>query len=360
MQSPRLRHVIVTLLLVLGAAACSGSSSPAAPDDPGATRPPGTPVETATPPAPPPRLELVVVGDIMLGRGVAAAHSDPTATLRPFRPLLRGADITVGNLESTLSRRGEPLQPGDDSFAAEPAVLAGLADAGFDALSLANNHLGDYGEAALLDTVAALDRSRITPFGAGRDLRGALRPAIVERSGVRVGFLGFNAIGETPEAAPGRPGALSVSMPPRTGPLDRAELRRVLGAVRRLSRRVDVTVVLPHWGEQYTRAPGPVQQQVGRRLVEAGADLVAGGHPHWVQRAERHRGVVIAHSLGNFVFDMDFMAETMEGVVLTATLEGSRVVDVDYVPYRMDSSFTPRRVRGGAAREVLAALGSRG
>jgi poly-gamma-glutamate synthesis protein (capsule biosynthesis protein) len=292
-----------------------------------------------------------VVGDIMLGRRVAAAHADPTVTLRALRPLLRRADLTVGNLESTLSTAGPPTQ--DDYFSAPPSVLRGLADAGFDALSLANNHTGDHGNEALLETVAAIERSPIVPFGAGRGVGQALRPAVLRSKGTSIGLLGFNAIGETPEAAPGTPGALSVSMPPRTGPLDRAELRRVLGAVRRLARRVDAVVVLPHWGEQYTHVAEPVQSLVGRRLVDAGAALVVGGHPHWVQGYERHRGGLILHSLGNAVFDMDFMAETMEGVVLTATFRDGRVVDAELTPYRMDAGFTPRPLRGAEARAVL-------
>ncbi len=168
-----------------------------------------------------------------------------------------------------------------------------------------------------------------------------------------VGFVGFNAIGETPMAGPGTPGALSVRMPPRTGPLDDGDLARVLRAVRRLADRVDVVVVLPHWGTQYTHVAEPVQRRVARRLVDAGADLVAGGHPHWVQGLERYRGAVIAHSLGNFVFDMDFMEQTMEGVALTATIRGSRVVGVHLTPYRLDAGFTPRLLRGAAARAVL-------
>jgi poly-gamma-glutamate synthesis protein (capsule biosynthesis protein) len=232
-------------------------------------------------------------------------------------------------------------------------VLRGLAEAGLDALSLANNHTGDHGSGALVETVAAFRGSGIAPVGAGADLRAAIRPVVLEARGTSIGLLAFNAIGETPEAGAG-PGALSVSMPPRTGPLDRDELRRVLDAVRRLSRRVDAVVVLPHWGTQYTHVADPVQSFVGRRLVDAGAALVVGGHPHWVQGTERHRNGLIVHSLGNAVFDMDFMAETMEGVVLTVRIEDGRVVDADLTPYRMDAGFTPRLLRGAAAREVLA------
>jgi poly-gamma-glutamate capsule biosynthesis protein CapA/YwtB (metallophosphatase superfamily) len=138
---------------------------------------------------------------------------DPAAALRPLSRRLRGADLTVGNFESTLSDDGSPRQ-GGDSFAADPRVLGPLARAGFDALSLANNHTGDYGERALLETVERFRAGPIRAFGAGQDLTAAGRAAVVERHGTRFGFLGFNGIGETPRATPARAGGLSVRMPP--------------------------------------------------------------------------------------------------------------------------------------------------
>ena len=286
----------------------------------------------------------------MLTRGVR----DPARALAPMSPLLRRADLTVGNLESTLSTRGAPTQ-GGDSFGGSPALLRPLGRAGFDALSLANNHAGDYGERALLDTVGALRRSPIEPFGAGRDATVAARPAVLRSHGTTFAFLGFNAIGETPRAAPGQPGALSVRMPPRTGPLVPADLARVTRAIRLAKRDADVVVVLPHWGTQYTHAPEPVQRTVARALVRAGADLVVGGHPHWVQGVDSVEGVPVAHSLGNFVFDMDFMEQTMEGVVLEATFRGAELARIRFVPYRMDPvTFAPRVVTGAARAAILA------
>jgi poly-gamma-glutamate capsule biosynthesis protein CapA/YwtB (metallophosphatase superfamily) len=303
-------------------------------------------------PVPEPLTTLTVVGDIMLGRGVAGQPGGAPARLRPMAGHLRAADLTVGNLESTLSDDG-PAQQGADSFHAPPTVLEALADVGVDALSLANNHTGDYGPQAFLATLDAFRGRRIEPFGAGRDLRAATRAAVLVRNGIRFGLLGFNAIGETPRATPRTPGALSVRMPPRTGPLNRGDLARVTGAVRRLAERVDVVVVLPHWGTQYTHVAEPVQSLVGRRLVDAGADLVVGGHPHWVQGLEQYDGAVIAHSLGNFVFDMDFMDQTMEGVTLTARFRGDRLRGVELTPYRLDRTFTPRPVTGSSARAIL-------
>jgi len=279
---------------------------------------------------------------------------DPAAALAPLRERLRSADITVGNLESTLSLNGEPMQPNDDSFGGTPALLGPLRRAGFDALSLGNNHTGDYGSTALIETVRAFDDSPIEPFGAGEGLREASRPAIIEVDGVRFAFVAFNAVGETPRAVPGQPGALTVRMPPRTGPLVPADLDRVASVVRRAARSADAVVVLPHWGEQYMHDPEPIQSRVARRLVAAGADLIVGGHPHWVQSAERIQGVPVLHSLGNFIFDMDFSTETMEGVFLETTWRGDKLVGTELVPYRMDPvSFAPRRVRGAAAKAIL-------
>jgi poly-gamma-glutamate capsule biosynthesis protein CapA/YwtB (metallophosphatase superfamily) len=343
--------VVVAAALVL-TACTSGGGAPESQRAPDAHSSPTAPADPRPRPTRTPQTTLTVVGDIMLGRGVAGQPGGAPARLRPMARHLRASDLTVGNLESTLSDDGLPQQ-GADSFFAPPAVLGALADAGVDALSLANNHTGDYGPAALRETVAAFRGRRIESFGAGRDRRAAARPAVLVRNGIRFGFLGFNAIGETPRATTRTPGALSVRMPPRTGPLDHRDLARVVGAVRRLDERVDVVVVLPHWGTQYTHVSEPIQSFVGRRLVDAGADLVVGGHPHWVQGLERYRGAVIAHSLGNFVFDMDFTEQTMEGVTLTATFRGARLDGVELTPYRLDATFTPRPVSGPAARDIL-------
>jgi poly-gamma-glutamate capsule biosynthesis protein CapA/YwtB (metallophosphatase superfamily) len=302
-------------------------------------------------------IDVTVTGDIMLVRGVP----DAAAALAPMSRRLRGADLTVGNLESTLSLNGSPTQ-GGDSFGGTPALLKPLRRAGFDALSLANNHAGDYGPVALVETVERVAASPIVPFGAGASLGEASRPAYLEVDGTRFAFLGFNAIGETPQAFPGEVGAVSVRMPPRTGSeLNQDDLDHVLGMISRAEKRADVVVVLPHWGTQYVHTPEPVQRVVSRQLVGAGADLVVGGHPHWVQGMDDVRGVPVIHSLGNFVFDMDFTDQgpefaepVLEGVVLETTWWGEELKAFRLVPYRMQiGEFTPRVADGAKAAEIL-------
>ncbi|MDF1604355.1 CapA family protein [Nocardioides sp. YIM 152315] len=345
-----LRHLPMDTVAVVSSAAVGPAVRVATVDGVDPLRDPAAyPLQVAGP-TPAEVTTLTVVGDVMLGRGVTGLP-----VLEPMSGRLADAELTVGNLESTLSDDGPPRQ-GGDSFHAPPSVRGELRDAGFDAIDLANNHTGDYGDRALVDTVRLLREGDLPTFGAGRDLARARKPVVLERDGVRFGFLGFNAIGETPEAGPGRPGAVSVSMPPRTGPLDRAELDRFLGDVRRLSRRVDVVVVLPHWGTQYTHRPEPIQHRVARQLAGAGADLVVGGHPHWVQGAELVRGPVddtlVVHSLGNFTFDMT-TPQTREGLVLEATFWGGRLMAANFVPYRMDADLAPRPVPREKAGSIL-------
>ncbi|HEX6758235.1 MAG TPA: CapA family protein [Propionibacteriaceae bacterium] len=296
---------------------------------------------------------LTAVGDIMLGRRVGARHrADPGAPLKPLAKRLAGAEITVGNFESTLSADGSPTQ-GGDSFAASPRVGPALRAAGFDLLSLANNHVGDYGDGALRQTLDRFDAGRIQTVGAGRNLAAARRPVIIERDGVRVGFLAADSIGETPAATRTRPGTNRLNMPPRTGPLNRSHLRRITSDIRALDSRVDAVVVLTHWGTQYTHRPESSQRIASRAFADAGADLVIGGHPHWVQGYEMAGSAVVVHSLGNFVFDMDFQTKTREGIFLEIVLWDGAVKAVEPVPYVIDDVFTPRLVRGDRAKGIL-------
>lgn len=289
------------------------------------------------PPAPgttPPKVtNLTIVGDIMLGRRVGRAYAgSPTAPFEPFAERLAGADLTVGNFESTLSDNGRATQ-GGDSFFADPRMLAGLHLAGIDGVSLANNHLGDYGTTAMRETFDEFDRAGIAWFGAGRDLNAAREPWVVERNGTTIAFIGTESIGETPAATGTTPGTNRLNMPPRTGPFDEAELDRIAGDIRAAKSRVDTVIVVPHWGTQYTHVPEPSQRRAAQRFAEAGADLVIGGHPHWVQGWEADGDTTVVHSLGNFIFDMQFSRQVQEGVFVEIVLWDGVVKAVEPVPY---------------------------
>jgi poly-gamma-glutamate synthesis protein (capsule biosynthesis protein) len=145
-------------------------------------------------------------------------------------------------------------------------------------------------------------------------------------------------------------------MQPRTGPLNRGDLRRLTSTIRDLARQVDVVVAMPHWGTQYTNVPVRDQRRVGAAMVAAGAEVVVGGHPHVVQGIQLVDGRLVLHSLGNFVFDMDFSRQTEEGVLAELVFWGSDLKGVRLVPYVIGSDFAPRLAAGPRAGRTMARL----
>lgn len=302
---------------------------------------------------------LTVVGDIMLGRRVGQRYADDLSVIfEPFAERLAASDITVGNLESTLSTNGEPTQ-GGDSFAADPAALDALQGAGFDAVTLANNHVGDYGRQAMLETFDLIDESGLGRFGAGTTLSEAAAPWIVEVNGVRVAFIGTESIGETPAATDTDPGTNRLNMPPRTPPLDEDALTRITGEITETTTRAEVVIVMPHWGTQYTYDPEPIQREIAARFVDAGADLVLGGHPHQVQGWEAIGETPVVYSLPNFVFDMTFSRQVQEGMFVEIVLWGDRVLAVEPVPYRIIDHI-PQPTATADGDRILAEMRSTG
>jgi hypothetical protein len=263
---------------------------------------------------------LAAVGDINLGNGPGAVMA-----LRGFRhpwtsvaPSLRAADVAFGNLECAVSTRGAPV-PKEFNFRGPPAALRVMARfAGFDVLNLANNHAGDYGTAALLDTVKYVRRFGMTPVGAGRSLDAAAKPRIVERLGLRIAFVGFsNILPSSFFAAPGRAG----TQPATTQLID--------AGVRRAGRRADVVIATFHWGVERATTEDARQRAFAATALEAGADAVIGAHPHVLQPIRRNGSRLVAYSLGNFVFGASSSVTARTGILrlkLSASgIEGARL-----------------------------------
>jgi len=237
---------------------------------------------------------LDAVGDINLGDGVASVMS--TRGFRyPWSGVareLRSADVAFGNLECAVSRRGSPIPGKQYTFRGKPAALRTAARyAGMDVLNLANNHSGDFGRAALSDTLAWTRRFGMVGVGAGRSVAEARRPRIVERLGLRIAFVGFSDI---------EPAGFGAG--PRTPGTVRPSPEIVMRDTRRAARRADVVVATFHWGVERSTRPSARQRQIARAALAGGADAVIGAHPHVLQPIRRSGRKVVAYSLGNFVW----------------------------------------------------------
>jgi poly-gamma-glutamate capsule biosynthesis protein CapA/YwtB (metallophosphatase superfamily) len=251
---------------------------------------------------------LVFVGDIMLSRSVGELMAARQDWLWPFRRIASvtaGADLAFANLESVISDQGTQLGCGY-CFRADPRAIAGLASAGFDVLSVANNHAWDYGRAAFDDTVRRLRAADIDPVGAGRE------PVIAWAGDTRVAFLAYTDLLPASACSSG------------VNCYDPARMVEDIAHVRTLA---DVVVVSFHTGEEYMSA-NDHQRTIYRAAVDAGADLVVGHHPHVVQEFEQYGRGWIAYSLGNFVFDQNFSEATMIGMMLVATIRDGKLMSV--------------------------------
>lgn len=272
---------------------------------------------------------LLFAGDIMLSRGVGArmaAKGDWTHPFHKVAEMLRSADLTFANLECPISDAGR--ERGHlYSFRADPRALEGLLFAGFDVVSLANNHAYDWGPEALLDTIQRLDKAGIRAVGAGANDREAHYPVVVDLEGVRVAFLAYVSI-EPRAASAGaeKPGVAWL------------DPEQVLADIRFARPLADILVVSPHWGIEYAPKPELWQVELARRMIDAGADFVVGHHPHVVQPFEEYAGGWIAYSLGNFVFDQK-PPSTRRGLLLKVTLRGKRIVEVSTLPTVIEPTF---------------------
>lgn len=273
-----------------------------APTTPSAVVPLGAPAAPRENPDPPPPAEqrwlrLRFVGDVIFGRyrdGAYQPLADPDdPVFGPIAPLLEG-DLAIANLETPLL----PQIPRTNArpgyfFGATPDMARKLADAGFHAVSLANNHAADLGIAGLRQTPVLLRELGIEPLGAAREAGTPLEVQTVDVGGSRLAMLSVTARSNF-ELPPQAPNVAFVA---------EKDLARVLGPLVSSSRaRHDLVVVLVHWGVEYARYPEAVQRAAARALVDAGADLVIGHHPHVLQEVELYRNGVIAYSLGNFLF----------------------------------------------------------
>ena len=299
---------------------------------------------------------LLFVGDIMLSRGVGrmiAREADPRYPFLRIAEMTRKADFAFGNLEGVISDRGAP-QGGGYLFRAEPATADGLSYAGFDGLSVANNHSMDYGREAYDDTLARLTARGIAPI--------TKEPYVTTIGDAAVPLVAY---------APVLPS------------FDQAAAITTITTLRTSSTlpQVDLIAVSLHWGEEYAQAPSKSQRELAHTLIDAGADLIIGHHSHVVQEIERYeakpfitpsssvipakagiqkqtldypvkpdkdnflgdatRVGYIAYSLGNFVFDQNFSEETMQGLMLEAQIIDGRLTNVEAVPISISATFQP-------------------
>lgn len=292
-------------------------------------------------------ITLFFVGDIMLGRGIEwmVNKYGQRNWKFPFLKIakdLKEADVLFGNLEGPISDKGRKIGS-IYSFRADPKVIEGLNYAGFDILSVANNHIFDYGREAMEDTFLRLKKVGIDYIGGGFNEKEAYDSLIKEIRGpapvmgskqIRVAFLAYTNLGSKNRAAKGDSSGIAWLIK-----------ERLIADIKTTKEQADLIVVSMHFGEEYKSQPTSEQKYFARLAIDTGADLIIGHHPHVIQGIEKYREGYIAYSLGNFIFDQGFSKETMQSLLLKVVIEGGKIKKVIPIEIKLNKYFQPEIVR---------------
>jgi poly-gamma-glutamate capsule biosynthesis protein CapA/YwtB (metallophosphatase superfamily) len=296
----------------------------------------------------PNRFNLMAVGDISFSGIAHIILKDPAYPWKGVSSLLNQADILIGNLEAPLSKRGAIYTKKKWLLRADPRTAESLAQAGFDLVTLANNHILDYGPVALQDTIDALDQVGICHTGAGADGRLARQPVyIVTNNGKTVAFLAYSLV--YPEvfwANSKRPGAAH------------GDPSYFIPDIKKAKSNADFVVVSFHWSNEMVTKPRDYQKKYGKMCIDAGASLVIGHHPHVLQGIEVYKDGLIAYSLGNFVFGV-LSHEKGDSIILNVLFDENGLLEVEIYPINVDNhyvSFQPQFQMGDNAKRILNTL----
>jgi len=351
MATRRLSTALLVLLVLLAAAACTaGPAAAPAPGSPRATAPhlartasrpapAGTPAAAAATGS----VTLAFAGDVHFTGRTARLLSDPASAFGPVAAVLKAADFTAVNLETAVTSRGTP-QPKTYHFRTGPAAFTALRDAGVDLVTMANNHVLDYGPAGLADTLADARAARFPYVGIGADAAAAWAPYVTTVKGTRIAVIGVSQVAELASSW--------VATATRPGEANAIDLNRTLAAVRAARRLAPTVIVFMHWGTEGQACPDPGQLSLARQLAAAGATIIVGAHAHMLQGSGWLGRTFVAYGMGNFLW-WENSYSTATGV-LELTIRPHAPLAARFIPAVVSATGQPVVDRGAAARQAVA------
>ncbi|BCG58460.1 capsular polysaccharide biosynthesis protein [Paenibacillus sp. URB8-2] len=276
-------------------------------------------------------IRLVFAGDVLLD-GYVGDQIAKYGVNYPFvkvAPVLKKADVAFANLETPVSTKGEAANK-TFVFRSKPGTLAGLQYAGIDGVTVANNHILDYGQAGMLDTLSYLDKYGIGRTGAGRNTEEAFRPYTKTVNGRKIAILGVSRVLSDSSwyAGKNKPGAASAYTP-----------EPLLGKIKQSAQNNDFTVVYIHWNQEFKDYPEKYARTLAKQMIDSGADLIIGAHSHCLMGIEYYKHKPIYYSLGNFVFNRSTRGgeKTLDSVLANFQIAGNK----------LSASITPVKILHG-------------
>lgn len=301
--------------------------------------------------------------NFLTGGDVAPIRKTGLGMFGDVAGLFQRADVSFFNLELPVSERGEPARGKAIVHRGMPAGIDGIAEAGASCVNLANNHVLDFGDVAMFDTIDLLDRKAIGRFGAGRNLDEARKGYIIEKNGLRIGFLGYSTTLPAGFAATSAcPGvnplqAYTAYQPdrslleyPGTAPqivswTDPLHLQKMRHDIETFRKQVNVLIVYVHWGTSMSPQVHDFQREIGKAAIDAGAHALFGGHQHVLSAIEFYKRCPIVHGSANLLFDTwtsFFNDETLKTFLFGATIDAGGLRDCYLLPAKTGVDVPPR------------------
>ncbi|MBZ0265842.1 CapA family protein [bacterium] len=292
---------------------------------------------------------LVFTGDIFLGNW-AVDFLEKHGTDYPFggtQEILTSANLVIGNLESALIESGEKFVDKTYVLKSPPTVAKALKQANIGAVTLANNHILDFGIESLQETMKNLDEAGVHHFGAGISKEDALMPYIYEHENLSFAFHGFSATFPEEFWASDSTGGTAF-------PFDE-DLRT---AIAQSVANHDVVIAVFHWGAEKRETPKDYQVDLAHLCIDLGVDLVVGHHPHVAQSIEMYNGVPILYSLGNYTF-ASYSETAKVGLLARAEFQNDSLTAVEVIPinvYNAELNFRPVPLENDLREEFIVYL----
>jgi len=292
---------------------------------------------------PPSDITLAFAGDVHFTGRTAALLADPATAFGPIASVLRSADFTALNLETAVTGRGTP-EPKTYHFQTTPAAFTALRDAGVSLVTLANNHVLDYGQVGLADTLAAAQAAGFPYVGIGVNADAAWAPHVTTINGTSIAVIGVSQVAELASSW--------VATNTRPGEANAIDLARTLAAVRAAKRLAQIVIVFMHWGTEGESCPDANQLTLAPQLAAAGADIIIGAHAHELQGSGWLGHTFVAYGMGNFLW-WENSYSTATGV-LELTLHPSAPLTEQFFPAVVSSTGQPILLTGAAAQAAAA------
>jgi poly-gamma-glutamate synthesis protein (capsule biosynthesis protein) len=293
--------------------------------------------------AAPGTVTLAFAGDVHFTGRTARLLANPATAFGPITSVLESADFTAVNLETAVTSRGTP-QPKTYHFRTTPTAFTALRDGGVDLVTMANNHVLDYGQTGLADTLAAAKATRFPYVGIGDNAAAAWAPYVTTINGVKIAIIGVSQVAQLASSW--------VATRTRPGEANAINLPRTLAAVQAARRLASVVIVFMHWGTEGTACPDQNQLSLAPKLAAAGASIIIGSHAHMLQGSGWLGHTFVAYGMGNFVW-WEKSYSTATGV-LKLTLHPHGPLTAQFTPATVSGTGRPIVDRGASARRAAA------